>query len=702
VTDGLSFGMQLGINDSIYKSASLAAQGMIVLLRSPTLLLCSSVSRKRRPSPKPTLEAVQSTRTVRRPSSSAWAYAALAILAFGVYATALGNGFVWDDSAQLLKNPAVVDFHKIPAIFRQDVWAFEQGDATRKTNYYRPVQMLVYMGMYYLADFNAFAFHLLMVLIHTANTLLVFFLAHRFFEKFPRGDEAALVGAAIFAVHPIHTEAVAWVAVLPDVLLTLLALLIFALFVQNGLPKRWRIGAYAALFFAALMTKETGLMVLPLLVAYEWLNLQRSFREIWENRALYGSLLLVFCAYLALRWQALGSLAPAQGRNIHLAAPEFALNAVILMGQYLGKLVWPTNLSSYHVFEPVSTMSFGVLLSLAAIVAVGAAIFIFRHKLPLLSFGLCLIVIPLIPVMNLTGIGEAVFAERYLYLPSVGFAWVAGLIWLWPLKHSRALAWIAATVILDVFGYAVMARIPDWHDDIRLYQVTARQYPKSAHVRTMLAQFYQFHGDNDRALEEYRAAVQLDPGNAILHNSLAALLAQNGRLQEAKDEFRKAVALNPSYWPAFVNLAEVLDQTDAPEQAAMAYEKALRLKPDSIHALSGLASVRRKSKDYDQAIELLKRALAAEPTYMEAYLNLGLVYNDLGNHREAASAFRRAIEVGSRSPSLYLAHYGLGVSYVRLNLLDSAADEFAKTLMAKPDYALAQQALDKLRAVRGK
>ena len=629
-----------------------------------------------------------------------WPYFAIAALAFGVYAATLSNGFVWDDSAQLLKNPAVVDFHRIPGIFKQDVWAFEHNEGTPKSNYYRPIPILTYMGMYYLTGFNSFAFHFLMMLIHTANALLVFFLFSRLSPRFSGSREAALFAAALFAVHPIHTEAVVWVAALPDVLVTLLALVLLVRFIrQNASPSRLQIVGYGVLYFAALLTKETGVVLLPLLLGYEWLYLGRSSIEIWKNRLLYCSLLLVLCVYLALRVQALGGLAPAQGRNIQLGAREFVLSAIAIAGRYLGKLVLPTNLSSYHIFEPVVHLNLAVFLSLASIIGVAAAIFTFRRTARLVSFASFFTVIPLVPVLNLTGVGEAVFAERYLYLPSVGFAWIAGLGWSWLFRRSRIVARSAAIAVFVLFSYGVTARIPDWHDDITLYRVTARQYPNSAHIRTMLGQFYQSKGENSQALAEYRAAVRIDPKNAVLHNSFATVLAQSGHSDEALEELRKSTTLDPSYWPGFVNLATLFDRAGQADKAAAAFEHALKLKPDSVQALNGVALARRQSKDYTAAVELLRRAVGIDPNFTEGHLNLGLVYDDMARYAEAASAFRRAIEVGGEYPFLYLAHYGLGVADVRLNLMKAATAEFTTTLLLNPDYTPARQALEKTSAL---
>jgi tetratricopeptide (TPR) repeat protein len=456
----------------------------------------------------------------------------------------------------------VTNVHDIPEIFRQGGWVLEREEEKGRTNYYRPAQILAYMAVYYLAGFSAFAFHLAMVLIHVADTLLVFFLSRYFFRNFPRPRDAALVAAGIFAVHPIHTEAVAWVTV-PDILLTLLCLISLFFFIrQNASPKGWQIAGHAALFFAALLTKETGAMLLPLLAGFEWLYLGRNVRQLWKNRAFYASLLGVFGIYLVLRVQALGGLAPAQGRNIQLSGWEFVSNAIALMAAYLGALVWPAGLSCYHAFARLSSLNLTVLLSFTVVLAVGVAIVLLRRKLPVAAFGLFFIVIPLLPVMNLTGVGESVFGERYLYLPSVGFAWLAGLAWLWLCTKSRAVAWFAAIAVVAAFGYAVIDRIPDWHDDVSLWTSALRVVPGSALPHNNLGNaLFQIPDRLPDAIAEYEAAVRILPAYpAARYNLGNALLRMPGQLPAAISEYQAALRTRPDYAEAHNNLGQALAQ----------------------------------------------------------------------------------------------------------------------------------------------
>jgi tetratricopeptide (TPR) repeat protein len=618
-----------------------------------------------------------------------WPYLLLSFLAFGVYIKTLDNGFVWDDSALLLTNPLVIDVHKIPEIFSQGGWVLGREEEQGRTNYYRPLQILAYMAVYHLAGFSAFAFHLMMVLLHTANTLLVFYLSCRLFRGFSRPRDAALVAAAIFALHPIHTEAVNWVTV-PDALLTLIGLLMFVQFVRrNGSPKGWQIAPYGALFFASLLTKETGVMLLPLLVGFEWLCLGRGIRELWKNKALYVLLLAVFAAYLVLRFRALGGLAPAQGRNVHLTGWALVSNAVALMGHYFGALVWPANLNCFHAFDPVQTLSVPVLVSIVLMLGVGAAIVLLRTKLPFLSFCLLFIVLPLLPVMNIAGLGESVFGERYLYLPSVGFAWLAGLAWIWLSAKSRAGAGVAAIAVLAIFGYGVIARASDWHDDLSLWSSTVAAGTTSAIPHNNLANaLLNQPGRLPDAIAEYKDALKISPADARAHYNLGnAVLRQPGRLPEAISEYQAAIRDRPEFPEAHNNLGKALAQIPGQLPEAMAeYQAALNIRPSYAEAHNNLGNaLLRIPGRLADAIAQYEVALRIDPGIAEAHYNLGNALLEAPDRLpQAIAEFQAAVRL---RPDIPEAHNSLGIALARIGRTEDAIAEFQAALRIRSEYA---------------
>ncbi len=589
-----------------------------------------------------------------------WPYLALAVLAVGVYSNALGNGFAADDDSQLLSNPLVTNYRETLKVFGQDIWAFSKPVGATPSNYYRPIQILLYMLLYSVGNFNAVWFHAVMLAIHAANTLLVYRLGVHFLKDW----RLAFAAGALFAVHPIHNEAVVWVAVLPDIFMTLVTLVILLLFTeQDARPSPGQIALHTALFLLAMFTKETAVVVPALLVAYEWLYLARTPREIWRNRGMYFSLGGAFAFYLAMRFYALGSLAPAQGGHFFLSGATLVLSMITLMGHYLASLIFPPDLSYFHVYHPTRDFGIAVAASLAAIATCVAGVFLWRRGKPALSFALLVILLPLIPVMNINGVGENVFTERYLYLPSVGFVWIAA--WAWGfLLETPVLAWALYAALLGVYANIGWQRTPDWRDDIRLYTVTLNQYP----------------------------------GLASLRNSLGGAYELQGKHREAIAEFVQALALEPDKPDIYYNMGRALENSGQDPAAERAYEKALNMRPDFTLPMNNLAVYRRQERNYEAALGMLQRAVALRPNFEEAWLNLGLTYLDIQNYPAALNAFHSGLELdpAGRQPFAYIGHYGLGVCAEHMGDPARAQRELEIALRNHPNFAEAKAELAKL------
>jgi protein O-mannosyl-transferase len=508
--------------------------------------------------------------------------AALAALGIAVYANSLSNGFVSDDKIQLLKNPLITGAN-IPRILGSGVWSI-LGNSGSPGNYYRPLQFLVYLGLYECAGFNAPAFHLFMVLLHAVNTVLLFLLVRRLGT-----GRIALAAGALFAVHPIHTEVVDWVAALPDLMVTTLALLgVWWLAREDDAPRGLRIAGHCCLYLLALLTKETGAMLLPLYAGFGFFYRGRGWHELRRNTPLYLAMAATFGVYLAMRRAALGSLAPGQAAFFHLGPVEFALSAVVAAAQYLGALLFPENLNYFHMFHPTEGVTPALLISAVVLSAVAAAFF--RFRAPLLAYGIFWIAATLAPAMNLTGVGQNVFAERYLYLPSAGFCWMAA--WAWDRLASYKPAWAMAAGSALLLGCAVeaAARNRDWRDDFTLFQVTLRQSPTSGWLHNWMAGAYVARKDVDRALDEERLAVEYEPRAPAFHENLGnILLVKDPRAAIA--EFQKLVALQPGLAEGHSDLGLALEAAGEDRQAAAEYEIALRLQPEDREAQDGYRRV---------------------------------------------------------------------------------------------------------------
>lgn len=509
--------------------------------------------------------------------------AALAALAAAVYANSLANGFVSDDKIQLLQNPLVTSVAQIPRMFGSGVWSI-LGIPGTPGNYYRPLQFLVYLALYECAGFRAPVFHLFMVLLHALNSVLVFRLARRL-----GSGRMALAAGALFAVHPIHTEVVDWVAALPDLMVTTLVLLGVAWRAgEEDPPRGLAIAGHCGLYLAALLTKETGVMLLPLYAGYGFFCGGLGLEELRRNRVLYAAMAATFGAYLAMRWAALGSLAPGQQAFFHLTAIEFVLSAVVVAGQYLGAMVFPAHLSYFHIFHPTQGITPALAVSLAALGAVAAAFLGFRAAVA--RYGIFWIAATLAPVFNLTGVGQNVFAERYLYLPSVGFCWMAAWAWDRLADYRRAWAMAAGGILLLACAAGSVTRNPDWRDDYTLFQVTVRQAPTSGWLHNWMAGVYVERREFDRALSEERLAVQYEPRAPAFRENLGNILLVSDP-RAAVEEFQKLLALQPGRAEYHADLGIALEAAGDPGKALVEYQAALQISPAEREAQEGYRRV---------------------------------------------------------------------------------------------------------------
>ncbi len=636
-----------------------------------------------------------------------WPYLLLAAVTVGVFGNSLANGFVSDDGFQILENSAITDWRQIPAIFGQDIWSFVGKPAPYlrhlPSNYYRPIQGIAYMAVYYAAGLKPWAFHAAMLLLHLANVLLVYAVARKWFRW-----EAALAAALVFAVHPIHNEPVVWIAAMPDLIVTTLILAAVVLFAKwDGAPGASQSVRLSALFLAALFTKESAAMLPILLAGYEVLILGRPLfrrseaapkaRTLWDNHKVYCGMAAMFLIYFAFRIFALRALAPAQGRYWDVHGFPLVLSTIAIFGQGLWSLAWPAHLSYFHVFDPVQSITPAVALSALAIAAAATTIFMARRRWPAVSYGLLWLLVCLAPTLNINGVGENVFAERYMYLPSAGlvFALAAGLEWL--IIRQPVLAWSAVGVLCAVSATILIPRNRDWSDNIRLFSVTVRDEPRAGSTFGALCSIYAEQRRFEEAAKSCEGALRIYPNESEYHEILGLAHMKENRLGDSLRELRKAVELEPEPAQYHFNLASALELGGASDEATHEYDTALGIKPNFPEALGAKAAQSIDRKDYPEAIQLLQRAISINPGYIDAYIYLGVAYRELGQDRDSVHAFQSAIENGATHPKIYLAHYYLGLAYLHLNSPQDAIQELGKAANLQPDFTPAQRALEQLR-----
>ena len=623
-------------------------------------------------------------------------FLALSFLAFVPYANSLLNSFVYDDYFQIVENPYVHSFHYLREIFTTTVWSFQGAQGV--TNYYRPLMSFGYLLCYQIAGAVPFSFHLANILLNIVAVLLVFSVVRRL-----SGERIGLVAAGLFALHPLHTESVAWVAGVTDLELAvfyLLTILLYLRLPEEGKGNRGR-AALCGSFVLALLSKEQAMTLPVLLTLFEhFYRDDRATTTMREKMARYGPLWGIAGLYLLARGIMLGGVASIVSRP-GLSWYEVVLSAISLLGTYLWKLVWPAHLSAYYVFHKSSHLTdSSVLLALVGIAICGILFVLLWRRAHLLSFALILIFLPLGPVLNAKWMPASVFAERYLYLPSIGFCWL--LAWaavtLWRAEAPLFLRPMARAVPLLLLAialpYAVktVARNRDWKTGEVLFAKTLEQGDASL-IRNNLAAIYFNNGDLDRAEHEFLEALGAGPTNAFALDNLSLLRRRQQRYAESLEYSQRALRARPNYVMGHLNLAETLMRTDRPAEAEWHYRIAQAISPLSIRAHNNYGEFLFESERLQDAQIQYERSVSIDPSE-EAYDRLGDIFQALNERPHAESAYRSAMALNVYDPH---AHFGLAQVLEATGKPDDALHEFESGLQLDPSDLAARAAAIRLR-----
>ena len=535
-----------------------------------------------------------------------------------VYSNAIRNGFVYDDIPQVVQNPWIRETRFIKEIFATNVWAF-QGIIT---NYYRPLMHISFMLSYYLFGLAPWGFHLVNILLHAGVAALVLLISSRLLRTaepsaslFSRS--LPFLAAALFAVHPIHTEVVAWVGGVTDLCFSmffLLALYLYILSADRGVHQKGLYLLSVASFFMATLCKEPALTFPLILAAYEYAYSREALRPL-DYLKRFSPYLGAAAVYFILRVNALGGFAPVR-RHGELSAYEYLINVFPLFRQYMGKLLLPTHLNAYHVFLPISSiLEPDGLLSLAiTVVFVGTVLLAFKKSKPAF-FALVLVLVPLLPALYIPGAGDNTFAERYLYLPSVGFvilvAILAGrVVQQGPRRSVPLVAVFAVFAVLYSFG--TVQRNGVWKDDESLWRDVLQHSPNSAVPHYNLACALNAQGRIDEAIGQYQAAIKIQPA-AVAYTSLGAAYQSKGLIKEAIEQYELAVRLQPGDVNARTFLAAAYAESGALDKAIEHFHIVVQLQPDSANAQYGLGRAYLEKGQLGEAIPHLRAAVKLNP-----------------------------------------------------------------------------------------
>jgi tetratricopeptide (TPR) repeat protein len=584
------------------------------------------------------------------------------------YRHAWTAGYIWDDDVYVTQNPLLT----APDGLRR-IWF-----SLDSPSQYFPLVYTTFRLEYALWGLNPAGYHWVNIILHAANALLVWRVLVAL--RVP----GAWLAAALFALHPVHVESVAWITERKNVLMGLfflLSLLAWIRFVEADSKRAGKYYALALLCYAlALFSKTTACTLPAALLLILWLKkIPITLRRLSQIAPFV--ILGIVMGLVTIWWERHHQ--GTQGELFAIGLPERFLVASRALWFYLGKLVWPVDLAFSYPRWTISAANPLDYVWLLATAALAAGIYFARRRLgrgpevALVYFAATLS--PMLGFIMLYTFRYSFVADHYQYMASIGpLALVAAGLTLGGkfLGHQRAIlqpALLAA--MLASLGVVTWQQCKMYRDSDTLWQATVARNPQSWMAYNNIAISLLQKGKTDEAIAHYNKALELDPNYGEGHYNLANALLRLGRTQEAVAHYEKALEIYPKNISARYNLASVLVQSGRVEEGIAHHRKALELNPKNAAAHNNLGVALLRAGRVEEAAAHYRQALALDPNNSQANYNLANTLVQKGQLDEAVQYYKRALQSNPRDAA---AHDRLSKVLRQLGRVDEADGHAAK------------------------
>jgi tetratricopeptide (TPR) repeat protein len=586
-----------------------------------------------------------------------------------IYSNSLGGEFVSDDEYFIVKNVAIRSLSNIPSFFvNPSAAAFSE----LSQDVYRPITTLSYAVDYFLWNLSSFEYHLINVIFHSFNAILVFlFLFVAFGDLF-----LAFMAAMLFACHPAQTESVAWISGRSSVLFLFFYLASLLLYVisfkkEKTLSSRTLLALSLGAYALSLFSKEMAISLPLILIAYDiHFNNDEPFRKRFYSR--YAPYVIITLLFILARSSVLQRISQCGWWG---ASPyhTFLTMVPVLVG-YIKVMLAPVNLCAFYVPDIYTSIAHTkVLYSLVILLAILIAIVLSFRRVRGASFAMWWFFITLLPVMNIIPL-RALMAERFLYLPSIGFCMLAGIvierIGLLGFKEKNRSARIAAAALAAVLivSYSVrtIVRNEDWKNSFALS----------------------------------RAILKITPLNPWALASLGEAYTSRQRNEEAVKPLLKSIALSGSYFLPRNILGFAYVEMGRYDDAVGVLTDALRINPDNLEALNSLGVAYASLKRYDEALKQFDHSAKIDPTFVNAYMNIGTTYDHMGLYDKSLEAYGNVERNTHSKQDIVVSYVRMGDVSIKMKLPEKAKEYYRKAiaLCGRGMEGLKKVATDRLNA----
>jgi protein O-mannosyl-transferase len=612
----------------------------------------------------------------------------LGLAVFVVYSGSLSFEFVWDDWPQIVNNPIIRSWSNLPRAFGSDLWYH----VARHQVYYRPLFVAWSMLNFTLFGLRSWGWHLGAVVLNVGAVLSVFCLA----RKLGLDYWTAALATLIFALHPIHIESVAWISAASDTMVAMFAALAFVAFLNGRLPAgkkkiAWQL-ASLALLMCALLTKEMAVAFTALVATYAWLNPVDKDKRAPLARKLRGAALeampyaTVTLAYVLLRKHALlhsgGQFDTSHG------ALDVIKTLPLVLAFYLRQLLFPVGLTGLYYTPYVTSEIFKqIVLPSVALGAVSMGLWYWnrREKDSTVAFAAWWLLLGLAPALYLLNFRNGDFVrDRYIYLPSIGFAILGakGLRLLPSLRAWRAksLQVGAAVALCSFYVAASLSQQVYWGNGFLVLLRGQSLYPRNPSVMVGLAAEYSERGAHDKAIELAQEAVRDHPEYVEALQALAETNIRAGHFEEGRTWLERFLAANLDFVKSETGMAAVAGmygQMGDYNRALDYCDDILAQDPNLYSALYNCGNIHMLAGKYAEAERLLSHAIEVVPQEAAPKHYLGRTLLQDGRNREAQPYLQAAVAM---DPKVWDYHYWLAKSLERSGNIVAARAEYHQAL----------------------
>lgn len=631
----------------------------------------------------------------------------LGMLCVVCYINSINAPFVFDDKSNIVDNPSVhIDTISYNSLY---IAGF------RSVMPSRPVANVSFALNYYIDKLDVTTYHLVNIVIHFINGLLVYFLSCFVFlqtAKIHRHEEIrdstriiylmAMLSAAIFIAHPVQIQSVTYIVQRMNsmaVMFYLFSIITYLLGRTSEYMVKRRIyySICVISWFLALGSKEIAATLPLAILLIELYFFQATGRYLFRKNLVPVALLSILMILVSLYF--LGEnpvdriMHDYQTRGFSMSERLLTECRVLVFYLSLVLLPLPSRLNLLHEFEishslvdPPTTL---ISIFLLAAMFLFAVYSVKRHRL--LSFCILWFFLHLLVESSIIGL-EIIFEHR-LYLPMAGVSMaVSWYIFSWT-DNKQVIRFVSSIALILLLSTATFFRNQTWATEIKLWTDVIHKNPESYRAYFNLANDLAERGKDKEAITNYLKTIEINPGYARAHNNLGIILKKQGNTSAAINHYHLAMAVDPGNYKTYYNLALALDESGNPEQAAVEYKNAIRINPDYADAYYNLGNLLDRMGKTGEAKIQFRETIRIMPEHAMAYNNLGIILAGEKKYEEAINSIKKAIEL---NPDYYGAYINLGKLYLSINDTEQACLQYRTGIKIKPDLKILPEPVKQL------